>query len=483
MIRLPFVASHALFLAITLPACTALLDGTFEPAPEDADVPPSDGATDADAPRTDASRDAGVEPVMWTKVAAGQAHACGLRSDGSLWCWGSYGGGQLGDGRVSDGSAAAYPQPTPIRVLAAEGDEAEHWRDWVDVTAGQFHTCGRRDDGSLWCWGSNVYGQLGNGDPGLISTQPVRVVADEDGDDDPWSDWVEVTAGGRQTCGRRDNGTLWCWGWREHGALGDGLDEQERRDTPSLVLGAGQLPGHPGWDDWAGVSSGDSHSCGRLLDGTLWCWGRGNFGQLGDGSDGQDHHRTTPRQVLRAEEEGVGGWDDWVTVAAADSHTCGRRADRTLWCWGSREDGKLGDGLGEAAGRRTTPTQVLGSDGEGWDEWDGVALGMSHTCGTLVDRSLWCWGSGTDGNLGDGFTADRLAPVRVVQADEEPGGAWWDDWVQVTAGRGFTCGLREDGTLWCWGKGEQGQRGDGIGDGTASVRETPVQVLDPPSDG
>jgi alpha-tubulin suppressor-like RCC1 family protein len=480
MLRVRSLASRALFLALlALPACTAFLDGAFETAPEDAavDVRTSDTGIDAEPP------DAGDGPVVWTKVAAGNTHTCGLRSDGSLWCWGNYGSGQLGDGRVSDGSAAAYPQPTPVRVLAAEDDGAEHWGDWEDVTAGRFHTCGRREDGSLWCWGSNTSGQLGDGNTGL-STRPVRVVADEDGDDEPWNDWVEVTAGHAHTCGRRGDDTLWCWGSRDSGRLGDGFDEAQGRATPSRVLGHDQMPGHPGWDDWVAVTAGGSHTCGRLLDGTLWCWGRGGFGQLGDGNDGQDHHRTTPGQVLHAiEDDGTGGWDDWVTVAATDAHTCGRRADGSLWCWGSREHGKLGDGLDEAAGNRRTPVQVLDSDGEPGDAWGGVAVGMLHTCGARADRSLWCWGSGTDGNLGDGFAADRLAPVRVVQADEDPGGAWWDDWVQVTAGRGYTCGLREDGTLWCWGTGDLGQRGDGIGDGTPSTRATPVQVLDPPSDG
>lgn len=463
------------FLALALPACTTLLDGTFEPTAEDA-------AVDVlDLPDTGTSPDAGGEPVVWERVAAGSTHTCGLRTDGSLWCWGQYGSGQLGDGRVGDGSDL-HAQPTPTRVLAAEGDEADHWQDWVDVATGEFHTCGRREDGSLWCWGSNVHGQLGNGDSGL-SPQPVRVVADEDGDDDPWNDWVEVTAGGTHTCGRRDDDTLWCWGWREHGRLGDGIHEREQRRTPSRVLEEGQLPGHPGWDDWVQASAGGSHTCGRLLDGTTWCWGHGNFGQLGDGNDGQEHHRTTPGRVLRNEEEGVsGGWDDWVTIVAASSHTCGQRRDGTLWCWGSHEDGKLGDG-DALEDRRSTPSEVMWSDGAPGDPLRDLALGTSHTCGILGDGTLWCWGAGTDGNLGDGFAADQSMPVRVVQADEDPGGAWWDDWVQVTAGRGHTCGLREDGTLWCWGQGEMGQRGDGTSGDTSSERVTPVQVLDPPSDG
>jgi alpha-tubulin suppressor-like RCC1 family protein len=141
----------------------------------------------------------------WTAVAAGSGHSCGLRADGRLWCWGLNGSGQLGDGY--GGSSWWGPAYTPLPSQVS-GDHT----DWIAVTGGGAHTCGIRGAGTLWCWGANGSGQLGDGSAALRLT-PVPVVG---------ADWTHVSAGGSHTCALRASGTLWCWGNNTFGQLGDG---------------------------------------------------------------------------------------------------------------------------------------------------------------------------------------------------------------------------------------------------------------------
>jgi alpha-tubulin suppressor-like RCC1 family protein len=295
----------------------------------------------------------------WGSVSGGGWHTCGVKTDGTFWCWGWNNYGQLGIG-----SFGGYFY-SPMQIGS--------FTNWVSVSAGWRHTCGVRNDGTLWCWGRNFHSQLGDGTT-VDTNSPTQV---------PGTNWVFVSAGIDHTCGVSTDRTLWCWGWNIFGQLGDGTTVD--KNTPTQVSGT----------NWASVSTGGNHTCGVKTDGTLWCWGDNFYGQLGIGSVAGV---LTPTQVGTA--------TNWVSVSSAGGvHTCGVKTDGTLWCWGRNEFGQLGDGT---TVDKNTPTQV----GTGTN-WGSIFAGFDHTCGIKTDGTLWCWGHNNYGQLGDGTTVDKNTPTQV----------------------------------------------------------------------
>ena len=159
----------------------------------------------------------------WAHIAAGEYYICGIRTDGTLWCWGSNDSGQLGIG-----SNTGQDQPRQITTPAAGG--------WASVTAGSYHTCATRTDGTLWCWGNNDSGQLGIGSESETGQDlPQQVTTPAPGG------WTSVTAGGFHTCATRTGGTLWCWGWGNSGQLGIGNGNDQDRPQPVTTPATGRL--------------------------------------------------------------------------------------------------------------------------------------------------------------------------------------------------------------------------------------------------
>jgi hypothetical protein len=249
------------------------------------------------------------------------------------------------------------------------------------VSAGGLHTCAVKTDHTLWCWGSNFYGQLGDGST-TNRTAPVQVSGHA-------TDWAAVAAGASHTCAVRTDHTLWCWGLNGNGEFGNGTTT----DSPVPV----QVGGHTA--DWAAVAAGTGNTCAVKTDHTLWCWGSDFYGQLGDGST---TNRTAPVQVS-------GHATDWAAVAAGAagaSHICAVRANGTLWCWGDNTYDQLGDGTTTGS---PVPVQVSGHA----TDWAAVTAGGIHTCAVKTDHTLWCWGDNTYGQVGDGSTTTRTVPVQV----------------------------------------------------------------------
>jgi len=352
-------------------------------------------------------------------------------------------------GQLGNGTTTAI-QSTPVQVQTNTGPDG--WSDWSRITVSKGTACGIRADGSAWCWGSDNRGQLGCGNCGA-QTRPVQVQTDTG--PGGWSDWTRIEGGGQHhICGIRADGTAWCWGHGAGGALGDGSTSNNHR--PAQVQ---TDTGPGGWNDWVDIAAALGASCGIRTDGTAWCWGKG--GGLGNGDDTfQDQSR--PVQVVDA--AGTGHWSDWVDIDRSPNAACGIRSDGTAWCWGSRTYGKLG--IGPTSDDTSKPVQVQTDTGpDHWSDWVAIFAGDSNAgdatfCGLRSDRSLWCWGAGY---------GDR--PERILADD---GSTAWDDWVSVGIGRGTQCGIRRDGTLWCWGQGADGELGNG-----ATVNEpNPVRVTD-----
>jgi len=324
-------------------------------------------------------------------------------------------------GQLGDGTHT--DSSVPVQV----GNET----DWVAVTAGTAHSCGIRADHSAWCWGGNFDGQLGNGTT-VSSTTPVQV--------GKLSNWQAITAGSSHTCGLRNDGSAWCWGAGDFGKLGNGRRGRFHRTRPVLVLGGHQ---------YLSINAGTSHTCAVADDNTLWCWGSNFYGQLGDGLHGRQNSSAVPIQEGRK-------FTDWTGVTAGGGHTCGIRASQTLWCWGSNKYGQLGV--------RTRGLLVLRPLRVGNDTWSSVSAGLVHTCGTQTDGTAWCWGNNEFGQLGDGTTKDSNTPGQIGSAK---------NWKGLVAGGAHSCALRGNGKIaYCWGRNVFGQ----LGDGTTKDRLVPTKV-------
>jgi alpha-tubulin suppressor-like RCC1 family protein len=369
------------------------------------------------------------------------------------------------------------------------------------VSAGGIHSCGVTTDNLAYCWGYNVLGQLGVGtkygpqlclEDEACSTRPVLVARS--------LVFRTVSAGWYHTCGVTTEDLAYCWGNNFLGKLGDGSTTD--RLTPVAVRGGLRF---------RHLSAGAEHTCGVTTEGIAYCWGANYAGQLGEGST---TNRLTPVAVA--------GGRQFRHVSAAGDHTCGVTTANVAFCWGDNTYGQLGDST--LATRRLRPARVAGGRyyrqleagdfhtcavttgdrafcwGNGTNgqigntrkaeinRWpravagglsvDRVTAGRFHSCGETTGNRAYCWGANFDGQLGNGtdtgpettcpFTACSTRPVAVS------GGLYFD---QVDAGGTHTCAKTPAGVAYCWGNTEYGDLGDGRGGRTSQV--TPTAVLNP----
>jgi alpha-tubulin suppressor-like RCC1 family protein len=274
----------------------------------------------------------------WIQVSAGSSHALGLRENGTSWAWGYNASGQLGNNSIVSRSS-------PVSVVGG-------FTDWIQVSAGNSHALGLRENGTAWAWGTNGSGRLGD-NTAITKSSPVSVVGG-------FTDWVQVSGGGYHSAAIRTNGTAWAWGRNHYGQLGD--NSITSRSSPVSVVG--------GFTDWIQVSAGFSHNLGLRLNGTAWAWGYNSAGLLGDNTITS---RRSPVSV-------VGGYTDWIQVSAGTAHSLGIRSNGTAWAWGSNTvDGRVGDGT---LINRSSPVSVVG----GFTDWVQVSAGTSHSLAIRTAR-------------------------------------------------------------------------------------------------
>jgi alpha-tubulin suppressor-like RCC1 family protein len=292
------------------------------------------------------------------------------------------------------------------------------------LAAGNAHTVALRADGTVWAWGRNDVGQLGDGTTTQRST-PVRVPA--------LTSVTALAAGGAHSVALRQDGTIWAWGYNDAGQLGDGTTTN--RSMPVQVHGLTGV---------TALAAGQYHTVALRQDGTVWAWGANLYGELGDGT-------TTPRSAPMQ----VQGLTGITALAAGQYHTVALRQGGTVWAWGFNFGGQLGDGT---TTQRSTPVQVQGLTGV-----TALSAGAHHTVALRQGGTFWAWGFNGWGQLGDGSATDRSTPVQVPALTGV---------TAIAAGYGDTYALRQDGTVWAWGRNATGQ----LGDGTTTQRSTPGQV-------
>jgi alpha-tubulin suppressor-like RCC1 family protein len=411
---------------------------------------------------TDAQRDAPVQvPGLTgiTAVAAGAEFSLALRNDGTVWAWGYDAFGQLGDG-----NGTGFSSYSPVQVSGLTGITA--------IAAGHSHGLALRGDGTVWAWGLDSRGQVGDGAPASSGVEaPVQVLG--------LSRVTAVSAGTGHSLALRDDGTVWAWGWNEAGQVGDVVTTTPRF-APVQVR---ELTGV------TAISAGHSHSLALLGDGSMPGWGSNSAGQLGNGTTTD---RFTPVPVAQLANV--------TQVTAGEDHTAALRDDGTVWVWGSNSASQVGDAA--SGGMLLRPGQVPGltrvvSISAGWNHTlavrdDGtvwawglslssprsaspvqvsgladitaVATNRFHSLALRNDGTVWAWGDNSIGELGDGTTDARASRVQV------PG---LTGVTAISVGLAFSVALRNDGTVWTWGINENGQ----LGQGALSLHQaTPTQV-------
>ncbi|APR74697.1 BNR repeat domain protein [Minicystis rosea] len=391
---------------------------------------------------------------------------------------GSSGDGTGGGANGSTGSGT--PQPTG---------------NVTSIDAGRYHTCFSMKSGAVYCFGQGAYGALGN--DGSYRGLPTKALVIDDATD--------VHCGGRFTCARRADKTLFCWGEDQAGQLG-GPDTKPCGDAEidSVCAPVPQIVS--GIDDARGIALGQDHACALLPDGTVSCWGDNAAGQLGNatlmaqmtptpvaGVEGAtqvaagDAHtcaligspgkvmcwgknengqvgsgEVTPNETMPVEVDGV---TDAVEIAAGGEHTCARRQSGAIQCWGYNYFGQIGNGSKQPT-RASSPIDV-----DGVSDAVELALGRYHTCARHAGGGIACWGYNSKGELGDGSSDDQQSPVEVTGIS---------DAVAITAGAWHTCAILASGPVMCWGDDLGGQLG--IDEVNKVENPTPVAVKSLPKE-
>ncbi len=302
-------------------------------------------------------------------------HTCAVMTDGTMQCWGEDYYGQNGHG---SGGGWHSGDSTPVQVTMPTGRTA------VTVANGLHHSCAIMDDSSLYCWGQNSAGQLGTGD---TTDTNIPTEIDLGTNKTP----IAVIAGFNSACVILNDSTGMCTGTNQDGQLGTGTTTNYTSFTPVTIL--------PTNSNLVALSIGVRHTCGLLDNGSVYCWGWGSSGQLGDGTT-QNRNNSSVQVQLPAGR----------TAIAIDSgmrHTCAILDDDSAVCWGRNELGQIGD---NTTTDRTTPTNVSMPTGLGVAS---ISAGRDHTCAIATNGSVWCWGAYQKGQLGNGWTTDSDIPLFV----------------------------------------------------------------------
>lgn len=365
-------------------------------------------------------------------------YACATaKLDGSLWCWGGSGGAHVG------GADQNLWRPEP--VIMADGSPFH--ASQVGTGDGGATCAVSHDDGTVWCWGSNLYGQLGDGTTDS-SDRPVQVV---DGAGDPLpADTVAV--GSYHSCAISSaDDTVFCWGQNLNGQVGDGSGTDRLVATQAQTTGGSPL--------WAtNLTATGSFNCAIDPDETVWCWGKNSSsGVLGTG-DTNDRSRPT-----QTSNDG-GGPVVADTVAAGETHVCASAPGTAeVVCWGSNARRQLAD---PSLSSSFDALAVTRGDGSPVVASTSLVAGDDHTC-ALQGTDAWCWGSNMYGQLTDAAPVGTSVATPTLQAD---GSGTPLELVEVGAGREASCGLGADRAILCWGRNSAGQ----LADGTTDDSDVPV---------
>lgn len=393
--------------------------------------------------------------TAWQKISAGASSVCGIQG-GNILCWGNNSLGRLGNGSAA-GVSAYTPellgtfnsgrQVSIMNTTACGIDEGRLYcwgndmtesvgngsnlsadvtfpegigysTQWQSISVGYSHTCGI-NSGKLYCWGSDFFGQLGNGATSTANVGTPQQISTD-------ITWQRVSSGDSHTCGI-NAGKLYCWGSDSEGQIGNGSSDTADMELPAQVGTSAS---------WQEVSAGETSTCG-IDAGKLYCWGSDYYGEIGNGA-------ASTNNIESAEQ--IGASVNWTAISVGAGHACGIDSGK-LYCWGNDGDEQIGNGSVSTTNVES-PEQIGASS-----DWLSISAGSSHSCGIDAGK-LFCWGSNYDGEVGVGDLVSL-----TISAPSQVGSS--SLWQKIVAGSGVSCGI-EAGRFLCWGNNSQGQRGKSV---------------------
>ena len=434
----------------------------------------------------------GSEVTKFTKISTGDTHTMAIDGKGNLWTWGNNDKGQLG--YATTDATSSNPQRVIItkEITTEYYDESSNLvqeqeiveRKFIQVSAGGSHSMAIDEDGNLWVWGDNTYGQIGNGST-TSSTTPVQITLSAE------ETFRQVSAGQYHSMAIDVNGNLYAWGYNRYGQVGNATTTN--KNVP-VQIKKGLT--------FRKISAGESHSLAIDMSGNLWAWGLNNYGQVGNKST---TNRTSPVQIkkglffteisagashsMAVDDEGqLWAWGNnenarlgdpslgidqmakepidikygtiFTKIAAGGAHSFGLDTERTLWGWGENEFGQVGSGT-----NKDEPTQILGK------VITQISTGNYHNIALDSNGKVWTWGRNNYGQLGNGLSGDRNNSNDAIQITVGTGGTI-TEFKYVSAGANYCMAIDENGGLWAWGQNNYGQ----LGDNTKVTKKTPVQI-------
>ena len=365
-----------------------------------------------------------------------------LKSDGTVWTWGANFNGKLGLGETNQQRAL-----TPVEVHGPAN--LSYLNSVAAVMGGEIHNVALKSDGTVWCWGWNAFGQLGNGttndswvpvQAGLTATPPLMNV---------------VKLGGRPyfTLAEKADGTIWAWGMNQFGQMGNGTVTPFSGAPNSVpVLVSNSQPGGP-INGAAQITCGYQFGAALTTNGTVWVWGSGTHGEQGTGATTSNY---IPVQIQ--------GLTNITQISAGWFHILARKSDGTAWAWGDNSSGELGDGT---TSNRFSPVRVLNVS-----NIVAVSGGDSHSSALAADGTIWKFGRNDVGELSNGSVNTNANPFPAKILTDKFGNVFSN--VVMMAARDYhNIALKADGSVWMWGANDQGQ----CGDGTQNDALRPVPVV------
>ncbi|MEK3956010.1 RCC1 domain-containing protein [Psychrobacillus sp. FSL K6-1464] len=356
--------------------------------------------------------EAAIEQGIFDVIVSGYNHSLAITSDGSVYSWGNNQKGQLGDGTKINKTI-----PTKVNGLS----------DVVAVDARGMHSLAITSDGSVYTWGNNDSGQLGDGMNTSYNPVPTKI--------NGLSNAVAIKAGDQHSFAILSDGSVYGWGYNVHGQLGDGTEINKRIPTRISNL-----------SDVVSVEAGVIHSLALKSNGSVYAWGWNHTGQLGDG-------KTTPRSTPTI----VNGLSDVVSVKAGNNFSLALTSDGSVYSWGENNYGQLGNGT---TTQKNTATKI-----NGLSEVIAVEAGRQHSLAITSDGSVYAWGYNASGELGDGTTSNKTAPTKVSGLSNV---------VEVKTGNSYSLAITSDGSVYAWGYNAMGQ----LGDGTIANKNRPTLLAD-----